>query len=103
MMTSTRQRRRLSGLLIRRRAMRLPGEPQVVDALGYQGWLDGQASVGSFNALLNWRKDDQCTVTLCDNAADPAACRATSTDIFGEINTACVGVADGFMGYNHQS
>ncbi len=77
--------------------------PQVVDALGYQGWLDGQASVGSFNALLNWRKDNQCTVTLCDNAADPAACRAASTDSLKELNTECVGVADGFMGYNHQS
>ena len=77
--------------------------PLVVDALGYQGWLDGQATLGSFNALLNWRKNDQCTVTLCDNAADPAACRANSSDIFGELNTDCVGVADGFMGYNHTS
>ena len=78
-------------------------QPQAVDALLYQGWLDGQASAGSFNALLKWRKDDQCTLTLCDNAADPAACRANSTDIFAELNTDCVGVADGFMGYNHQS
>ena len=78
-------------------------QPQAVDAVLYQGWLDGQAAVGSFNGLLNWRKDDQCTVTLCDNAADPAACRASSTDVHKEINTDCVGVAEGFMGYNHQS
>ena len=78
-------------------------EPQAVDALGYQGWLDGQSTAGSFNALLNWRRDAQCTVTLCDAAADPAACRATSGDVFGELNTDCVGVADGFMGYNHTS
>ncbi len=78
-------------------------QPQAVDALIYQGWLDGQAAAGSYNALLNWRKDDQCTVTECRNAADPAACRAASTDIFGELNTDCVGVAAGFMGYNHQS
>lgn len=78
-------------------------EPQVVDALGYQGWLDGQATVGSFNTLLNWRKNDQCTLTLCDNAADPTACRLNSTDILSELNTDCVGVADGFMGYNHTS
>jgi uncharacterized protein (TIGR03790 family) len=77
--------------------------PRVIDALGYQGWLDGQATLGSFETLLNWRKNDQCAVTLCDNAADPAACRASSSDIFGEINTDCVGVADGFMGYNHTS
>ena len=77
--------------------------PQVIDALGYQGWLDGQQAVGSFASLLNWRKNEQCTVTLCDNADDPAACRENSSDIFGEINTDCVGVADGFMAYNHQS
>ncbi len=80
--------------------------PLVVDALGYQGWLDGQATLGSFAALLNWRKNEQCTVTLCDDIADPvaaAACRANSSDIFGELNTDCVGVADGFMGYNHTS
>ena len=78
-------------------------QPQAVDALLYQGWTDGQAAVGSFDALLNWRKDDQCTLTECRDAADPAACQAASTDIFGELNTDCVGVAEGFMGYNHQS
>jgi len=78
-------------------------QPNVVNALGYQGWLDGQRAVGSFDALLNWRKDNQCTVTLCEDAADAAACRATSTDAFREINTDCVGVANGFVGYNHQS
>ena len=77
--------------------------PLVIDALGYQGWLDGQATLGSFATLLNWRKNEQCTVTLCDNATDPAACRANSSDIFGELNTDCVGVADGFMAYNHSS
>ena len=78
--------------------------PLVIDALGYQGWLDGQATLGSFATLLNWRKNDQCTVTLCDDIVDPtaaAACRASSSDIFGELNTDCVGVADGFMAYNH--
>ncbi|MFV9616449.1 MAG: tandem-95 repeat protein, partial [Gammaproteobacteria bacterium] len=78
-------------------------EPLVINALGYQGWLDGQATLGRFETLLNWRKNDQCTVTLCDDAADPASCQANSSDIFAELNTDCVGVADGFMGYNHQS
>ena len=78
-------------------------QPNPVDALGYQGWLDGQAAIGSFAALLNWRKDAQCTVTRCADAADPAACRAASMDVFREINSECVGVADGFVGYNHQS
>ena len=78
-------------------------QPNPVNALGYQGWLDGQKSIGSFNALLNWRKNAQCTVTLCKDAADPEACRAASTDVFRELNTDCVGVADGFVGYNHTS
>ncbi len=77
--------------------------PLVIDALGYQGWLDGQRTIGSFDALLNWRKNNQCTVVLCDNAVDPAACRDSSSDVFGELNTACAGVAEGFMAYNHQS
>jgi hypothetical protein len=78
-------------------------QPQAVDALFYQGWLDGQATVGDFEAVLNWRKDEQCTLTQCRDAADPAACQAASTDVFGELNSACVGVAEGFLGYNHQS
>ncbi len=79
-------------------------QPQAVDALLYQGSQDGQAALGgSFDAVLNWRKDDQCTVTECRAAVDPAACRAASTDVFRELNSACVGVAGGFMGYNHQS
>ena len=78
-------------------------QPHPVDALVYQGWVDGQRTAGGFTGLLNWRKDEQCTVTLCADAADPAACRAASSDSLRELNTDCVGVADGFMGYNHQS
>ena len=77
--------------------------PLADDALVYQGWVDGQSAVGSFTGLLNWRRNDQCSSTLCKDSADPAACRAASTDVFQEINTDCVGVAEGFIGYNHQS
>lgn len=78
--------------------------PIADDALLYLGSLDGQTSgFGSYSNLLNWRKDASCTVTLCENAADPAACRAASTDAFREINTQCVGMAEGFLGYNYQS
>lgn len=78
--------------------------PIVDDALVYLGQLHGQSSGGgSFNTVLNWVRDANCSVKLCENAADPAACRALSTDVFKEINTQCVGVADGFMGYNYQS
>ena len=78
-------------------------QPMAFDALIYQGYLDGQSTVGSFASLMNWRKDESCTVTLCADAADPPACRAASIDPFREINTDCVGVAPGFIGYNHQS
>lgn len=78
--------------------------PIVDDALVYLGQLHGQSSGGgSFNTVLNWVRDANCSVKLCENAADPASCRAQSTDVFKEINTQCVGVADGFMGYNYQS
>ena len=78
-------------------------EPNPFDALFWLGSLDGQPTIGSFTDFRNWRKDDSCTVTLCRNAVDPAACRASSVDVFKEINTECMGVADGFWGYNFQS
>ncbi len=78
-------------------------QPLVRDALIYQGWLDGQRAAGGFDALLNWRRGPQCGTALCSESADPGACRARSTDVFREIDTDCVGVAEGFMGYNHQS
>lgn len=78
--------------------------PLVNNALVYQGWLDGQGSAGgSFPALLNWRKNDNCSLTMCKNAPDIGGCQTASTDVFKEINTQCVGLARGFMGYNHQS
>ena len=78
-------------------------QPQVDDALVYLGHLDGQPTTGNFNDFLNWRRDASCGTTLCENAADPAACRAASTDAFKEIDTRCAGVADGFIGFNFQS
>ena len=78
-------------------------QPNPFDAQFWLGSLDGQPTIGSFTEFMNWRKDDSCTVTLCRDAADPAACRAASVDVFREINTDCMGVADGFWGYNFQS
>lgn len=78
--------------------------PLADDALAYLGSLDGQTTgAGNFSNLLNWRRDALCSATLCENTVDPAACRAASTDTFREINTQCVGVGDGFIGYNYQS
>lgn len=78
-------------------------QPIATDATVYFGSLDGQTVAGGFNTLQNWRKNDSCQVKVCTDAADPAACRATSTDPYRELNTDCVGVAGGFIGYNFQS
>ncbi len=78
-------------------------QPLVDNALVYLGSLDGQPTNGSFAGFMNWRRNTTCSVTLCKDSADPAACRLASTDALGEINTACAGVAEGFIGYNFQS
>jgi uncharacterized protein (TIGR03790 family) len=78
--------------------------PVVDDALIYLGSLHGQScAAGNFENLLNWVREPSCTVKLCENHPDSAACYARSTDVFKEINTDCVGVGDGFIGYNYQS
>lgn len=80
--------------------------PTPINAIVYLGHLDGQPSLGSssnFNAIKNWKKSSQCTAQLCKDASDAAACRAASTDIYQELDTRCVGVADGFIGHNFQS
>jgi len=74
--------------------------PRADTALVYQGYSDGFSSVGSFGNLLNWRETEDCS-TLC--ASDDALCRGASTDVYQEIDTRCVRVADGFIGYNFQS
>lgn len=76
--------------------------PRPLNALMYIGSLDGQTLGAGFTQLVNWRREASC-VTLCSETSDPAACRATSTDPVKEINTACVGVEPGFIGYQHQS
>lgn len=78
--------------------------PLPSNALVYLGNLNGQATgYNIFTNFLNWRRDSTCTSALCTNASDPSACNLASTDIFKEIDTRCVGVADGFIGYNFQS
>ena len=79
--------------------------PLADDAMLYLGNLDGQPTTGNFTEFLNWRRNASCTSTLCENlpAAEQAACRAASIDVYREIDTRCVGVADGFIGYNFQS
>jgi len=83
-----------------------PGEPAgrvpIPDhALVYQGYADGQFSTFlGFDSLLNWRNNAGCN-TLC--SPGDAACKAASTDVYREIDTRCVRLADGFIGYNFRS
>ncbi|VAW63534.1 hypothetical protein MNBD_GAMMA11-3187, partial [hydrothermal vent metagenome] len=80
-------------------------QPLADDALWYMGFLDGQPTTGNFKEFLNWRRDTSCSNTLCSDlpAGEQAACRDASTDVYKEIDTRCVGVAEGFIGYNYQS
>lgn len=83
--------------------------PDPVNAVAYLGSLNGQPTSGkthTFDRVLNWKHGtDQCE-GLCENLATTGAradCRAASVDVFKEINSSCVGVSPGFIGYNYQS
>ena len=79
-------------------------QPRVVDALVYLGSKDNSsAATGNWADLLEWLREPGCTVRMCEDSPDPDACRAASIDPYGELNTLCVGVADGFVGFNMQS
>jgi uncharacterized protein (TIGR03790 family) len=76
----------------------------VINAFASFQQLQGHNSgSGYFDNLTVWKKNSACTVLFCKDHADPAACRANSRDALKEINTDCMGVADGFIGYNFQS
>ncbi len=88
-------------------------------ALMYFGFLDGQQmywpeydsaappiedNPNTFVNVLNWKRDaNSAACGLCKDSTNPELCRQQSTDIYKELDTQCVGVANGFMGYNHQS
>ncbi|MCG8552563.1 MAG: hypothetical protein MI799_19340, partial [Desulfobacterales bacterium] len=80
-------------------------QPLVDDAFWYFGHLDGQPTTGNFTEFLNWRKTTSCSNTLCQDLPEDEqeACRLASTDAYKEIDTRCVGVSDGFVGFNYQS
>lgn len=84
----------------------LPGDsvgrvPTINNAIAYLGHLDNQPSLsGNFNRLLNWKKNSQCTAQLL---CTDALCKVASSDVYKEIDTRCIGVAEGFIGHNFQS
>ncbi len=80
------------------------------EALVYLGHLQGHRSGGNqggkkgdFRTILNIVKASGCQPRLCKDHASPTDCRLSSTDPLRELNTECVGVNEGFIGYNHQS
>lgn len=91
------------------RAHLLPGNwPEApagpVGALMLADLYGSQASLGRFDNLLKLRREDarclQGSLPLCTALIGPEreACRQASEDEFGEIDTRCVGVAEGFVG-----
>ncbi len=92
----------------------LPGSfistvPRAVDVgllLGSTPWPNDQTGFNSFDTLVNWRKTPAPCVPLCadlPSQVERDACVAQSTDWFQELNSACVGVARGFIGHQIRS
>jgi hypothetical protein len=94
----------------------IPGEedttvPYPTDAVFYAGQTAANKNHSAFNnfeTMIRWRKgsDPESCVAVCSNfqnAQSRQNCRQNSTDVFNEINTECVGVADGFMAYQKRS
>ncbi|OGW88369.1 MAG: hypothetical protein A3E74_09070 [Omnitrophica bacterium RIFCSPHIGHO2_12_FULL_44_12] len=86
----------------------IPGESgqNVIDAgiyLGNEYENNGHNAFDGFQNMIRWRKTSESCTPLCKDTADPATCRANSSDYFKEINTDCVGVADGFLGWQFRS
>ncbi len=89
----------------------IPGEPGkneiplAINAgifLGHEYEGNGHNAFDGFNNMLNWRKTDVDCITLCKDMPtelEKQECKANSKDYFKEINTDCVGVADGFLGW----
>ncbi|MBI4387453.1 MAG: hypothetical protein HY582_00215, partial [Candidatus Omnitrophica bacterium] len=93
---------------------RIPGEigqntiPRAMNAGIYLGsaLANGHHAFDGFENMLNWHKTDYDCIELCKDFGDPtqvANCRLRSTDYFKEINTDCVGAADGFLGWQFRS
>lgn len=78
-------------------------QPTPVGAQIYiSGLVESQTLDQGFGELMQWRHEKNCTA-LCADTPDPRACSAASIDPVREINTACVGVEPGFIGYQHRS
>ncbi len=107
---------------------RIPGEYGTINTLGgniqrainvgaFYGYHHGEVGstgnmINSHNAfdgfdnMLDWHKSEYDCTTLCSNFADPndrQNCVDNSFDYFKNLNSNCVGVADGFIGWQFRS
>ena len=92
----------------------LPGEqespiPVAVNAgvlLGSSYRSQTQSGFDGFDVMRRWHKSEMECVELCSDfpsVAERRECRARSTDYFSELNTECVGTANGFWGHQVRS
>lgn len=92
----------------------IPGEsgsgiPKVVNAGIYYGLeyqRNGHSAFDGFYNMLRWHKSQSDCVELCrdfQTQQEVDECRDNSQDYFKEINTNCVGVAPGFLGWQYRS
>lgn len=66
----------------------------------------GHSAFDGFNNMLNWRKTSDECIPLCEditNENEKENCILNSKDYFKEINTDCVGVDEGFFGWQLRS
>jgi hypothetical protein len=74
--------------------------------IGTNAQMNGHSAFDGFYNMLNWHKNENSCVELCkdfQNPIDEQNCKESSTDYFKEINTDCVGVAPGFIGFQYRS
>lgn len=70
------------------------------NALVHQSNQGTFSLLNNFEDLLNWRDSPNCN-TLCNN--NDLVCKNASSDTYKELDTRCVRVADGHIGYFHKS
>lgn len=73
---------------------------------GLDPWPNGHAAFDGFYNMINWRKTSSPCTPLCKDMPSQGEidlCRSNSKDYFKEINTDCVGVSNGFLGFQLRS
>ncbi len=82
-------------------ATSIPHAVGAVTFLGGNPWPNTQVGFDGFGTMRRWHRAAENCTELCSEFPTPTevdACRAQSADYFRELNSACVGVRDGFFG-----